>query len=586
MAEDPIERRLAAILAADVVGYSRLMEAAEAATLARLRSLMSEVIEPSMAAHRGRIFKTTGDGALVEFASAVDAVESAIEVQTQLAAREAALGEDERIRLRIGISLGDVMVNGSDIFGNGVNVAARLQALAAPGDICISGNVHEHVANAIAVDFDDLGPQQVKNIARPVPTFRVRLEGGSPARQAAPATPSERPAIAVLPFDNMSAEADQGYFADGMVEDIITGLSRIRWLTVIARNSSFAFKGKSVDIREVARQLDVRYVLEGSVRKAGERVRITAQLIEGETGAHLWADRFDGTLADIFDLQDQITASVVAAIEPSVRKAETDRVRHKRPSDLGAYDLYLRALEQACAFTPAGRNAAVAFLDAALRLQPDYAEAHGLAAWCRQQRFLWGGQDPADRTAALDHAAKAAASGTDDATTLAFAAFAIIVLANDLDAAMPMIAHALAHNPSSAIAHNVRSIAEMTRGNAEETMAHAERSLRLSPFDPLRYMPEITLAAAHLLRDNTEAALEHTRRALEANPGFAPAMVTLAMCLVRLGRRDEARAAVARLMEVAPDTRLSNLGMRVMMLTTSLGLDNVRADLRAAGLPE
>ena len=349
MAEERVERRLAAILCADVVGYSRLMGADEEGTLAVLKSHRRELIDPLIDQHRGRIFKTTGDGMLIEFASVVDAVRCAVVVQQGMEDRNANLPDSERIRFRVGINLGDVMVDEGDMFGDGVNVAARIEALAAPGEICVSASVREQVGEKLPIRFADLGEHGVKNIARPVRVYRVE-KGAEPPIGPADDTPKvplplpDKPSIAVLPFQNMSGDSEQEYFADGMVEDIITGLSRIKWLFVIARNSSFVYKGKAIDIRQVGRELGVRYVLEGGVRKAGNRLRITAQLIEAETGAHLWADKFDGALEDVFDLQDQITDRVVGIVEPSLQRSEIERSRQKHPDSLGAYDLYLRAL--------------------------------------------------------------------------------------------------------------------------------------------------------------------------------------------------------------------------------------------------
>jgi TolB-like protein/class 3 adenylate cyclase/tetratricopeptide (TPR) repeat protein len=587
MAEERARRRLSAILAADVVGYSRLMEADEEGTLIRLKALRRETIDPAVAGHRGRLVKLTGDGALVEFASAVDAVRCAAAIQQAVAERQQSEPPERRITLRVGINLGDIIADDDDVYGDGVNIAARLEALAEPGGILISGGVHEQVAPRLQYRFDDLGEQKVKNIDRPVRTWRVCLDGHV-AEPAAAATRgaghAERPGIAVLPFANMSGDPEQEYFADGMVEEIITGLARIRWLTVIARNSTFAYKGKSPDVRHVGRDLAVRYALEGSVRRAGNRVRINAQLVDTETGGHLWAEKFDGTLADVFDLQDEITAGVVAAIEPSVRRAEIERAKRKRPGNLDAHDLYLRALEQAYTFTPAGREAALALLDSAIALDPGYAEAHGIAAWCRQQRYLWGGRAPEDREAAIRHAETVAAAGTDDATTLAFAAFAIAALARSHEAALVMLERALSLNPSSAAAHAVGAVVNMIIGRYDRCQWHAERALRLSPFDPLRYIPEIASAAAGVTLSQNESALLSARRGLEANPVFAPGLVVMALCLVRLGRLEEARAAIRRLVEIAPDTTVATV--RERLLFSDALYKGFLDDLRAAGLPE
>lgn len=584
MAAERVTRRLAAILAADMVGYSRRVRADEEATLAALAALRAAVIEPLIAQHNGRIFKLMGDGLLAEFPSAVDAVRSAVAIQEALAAREATDGQG--LAFRIGVNLGDVIVDGLDLQGDGVNVAARLEGLAEPGGICIAASVHEQVRDRLAIPFDDLGECSLKNIDRPVRAWRWAGTERPHAPAAAVSSPVQaKPSIAVLPFANMSGDPEQEYFADGMVEDITTGLARIRWLVVIARNSSFAYKGRSPDIRQVGRELGVRYVLEGSVRRAGGRVRITAQLIAAEDGRHLWADRFDGAQDDVFDLQDQITAGVVAAIEPSVRQAEIERARQKRPDNLDAYDLYLRALEQSYKFTQEGRAAGLALLEAALALDPDYAQAHGVAAFCRQQRFLWGGRNPADRAAALAHAEAVAAARTDDATTLALAALAMSALGRRHEAALVMVERALAQTPSSAIAHTVIALVNMMLGRPEAAVRHAERALRLSPFDPLRHIPEATLGAAKLAADDAEAALLHVYKGLDANPLFAPNVTTQALCLVRLGRLDEARDTVRRLLEIAPDTRLANLEERYLF-ASALGFARIAGELRSAGLPE
>src|ERR1700674_504465 len=361
LATERVERGLAAILAADVAGYSRLMGADEEGTLARLKALRRELADPKIKEHRGRIVKTTGDGLLIEFASVVDAVRCAVEVQREMAERNTDVPSDRRIEFRMGINLGDIMKDGLDIYGDGVNVAARLEALAEPGGICVSRVVRDQVRDKLAFSFEDMGEQQVKNIARAIRVHRILLgerpDLSEPTTAVPPKPPlalPDKPSIAVLPFQNMSGDPEQEYFADGMVEEIITALSRIKWLFVIARNSSFTYKGQAVDVKQVGHELGVRYVREGSVRKSGSRVRITAQLIDAETGNHVWADRFDRDLTDIFALQDKVTLSTVGAIEPSLRAAEIERVKRKRPENLDAYDLVLRALPHAFAAMPEG----------------------------------------------------------------------------------------------------------------------------------------------------------------------------------------------------------------------------------------
>jgi TolB-like protein len=343
LAENRAERRLAAILAADVAGYSRLMGADEEGTLSRLKAHQGELLNPKISEHRGRIVKTTGDGILVEFASVVDAVRCAVDIQRGMVRRNAAIREEERVAFRIGINVGDVISDGGDLFGDGVNIAARLEALADPGGICVSGRVQEDTSGKLDIAFEDQGEQQLKNIARPVRAYRVQIGDLARRSNLALALP-DKPSIAVLPFQNMSGDAEQDYFADGMVEDIITALSRFHQLFVIARNSSFVYKSRAVDVKQVGRELGVRYVLEGSVRKSTNRLRITAQLIDTGTGAHLWADRFDGTIEDTFDLQDQLTSRVVGAVAPNLELAEIGRARHKPTESLDAYDYCLRGV--------------------------------------------------------------------------------------------------------------------------------------------------------------------------------------------------------------------------------------------------
>jgi adenylate cyclase len=450
MSGERVRRRLAAILAADVVGYSRLMGEDEEGTLAALKTLQRELIDPKVREHCGRLVKTTGDGVLVEFASVVDAVRCAAEMQRAIAERNADIPVERHIDFRIGINLGDIIIDQGDIYGDGVNVAARLEALAEPGGICLSRVVRDQVRDKLDFSFEDLGEQQVKNIARPVRVYRVRIRGTAAATPLASMVP-DRPSIAVL-FQNLSADPEQEYFADGMVEDIITGLSRIRWLLVVARNSSFAYKGPAVDVKRVGRELGVRYVLEGSVRKAGNRVRIATQLIEAETGLHVWGDRYDRSLDDVFALQDEITLSTVGGIEPSLRAAEIERVKRKRPENLDAYDLMLRALPHINAGMPEEARIAVPLLERALALEPDYGLAHGYLAWCFEVLFVRGGLDPEMAAAAVRHAHAAITHGRDDATALGLAGFVISLVEHDRPTAIEAFETALALSPSCSVA--------------------------------------------------------------------------------------------------------------------------------------
>ena len=412
-------RRLAAILAADVVGYSRLIAADEEGTLGRLKTLRTELIDPKIAFHKGRIVKTTGDGLLVEFVSVVDALRCAAELQAALAESNAPLPPDRRIEFRIGIHQGDIVVEDGDIFGDGVNVAARLEGLAEPGGICVSARVQEDAAGKLGLVFEDIGEQALKNLARPVRAHRVVTTANSASPRISSSLPlPDKPSIAVLPFANMSGDPEQEYFADGMVEEIITALSRIRWLFVIARYSSFAFKGHAIDVKQVGRELGVRYVLEGSVRKAGNRVRITGQLIDAQSSAHLWADRFDGSLEDIFKLQDQVAISVAGVIEPALQAAETARSAGRPTDDLTAYDLYLQALAHSSGSKEA-LSRALDLLEQAIDRDPHYGPALANAAFCRL--FIdtngWAENRAQDRSAAIDRAERALESAGDDPDT-------------------------------------------------------------------------------------------------------------------------------------------------------------------------
>jgi adenylate cyclase len=502
LAEERVERRLAAILAGDVVGYSRLMGIDEEGTLRDLKAHRVALIDPKITEHRGRVVKTTGDGILIEFPSVVDAVRFAVDVQRGMVERNADVPADRRIEFRVGINIGDVIIDGDDIFGDGVNVAARLEALAEPGGICVSRVVRDQVRDKLDFSFEDLGDQSVKNIARPVRVFRVdphieeEVAVASTSAEAATLAMSDRPSIAVLPFTNMSGDPEQEYFVDGIVEDIITGLSRIKWLFVVARNSTFVYKGRAVDLKQVGRELGVRYVLEGSLRKAGNRVRITGQLIEAASGTHVWAERYDGALDDIFELQDEITLSVVGAIEPRLRQAEIERARRKRPENLDAYDLYLRALAYTHAGMPGEADKALPLLHQALALQPDFAAAHAAAAFAYENRYMRGGMNEADKAATLRHARAAIEAGPDDARTLATAGFAIGLVAHDYDTAMNAIDRALELTSTSAWALGSGAVILGHAGQTARAIEYAERALRISPFDRDIFHPYIGLAIA------------------------------------------------------------------------------------------
>jgi len=590
MAEERVQRRLAAILAADVAGYSRLMAADEEGTLARLKVLRNEVFDPGIAEYGGRIFKTTGDGVLAEFRSAVDAVRSALGVQRALAERNAETPEDRRIAFRIGINLGDVMVEGEDLFGSGVNVAARMEALAEAGSICVSGTVHEHVANALDIDFEDLGEKTVKNTDRPMRAYSIRSGSGARPGAGSPDRPPSVPdnaSIAVLPFQNMSDDPDQEYFADGMVEEIITALSRFSWLLVAARNSSFTYKGRAVDVRQAAAELGVRYVLEGSVRKAGQRVRITGQLIDATTGAHIWADRFDGELADIFDLQDDVTASVVGAIEPSLRKAEIERSRRKRPDSLAAYDLFLRALTPLGKLRPEPTAEALEFLNRAIEIDPGYAPALAHAAWCHEQRLLHGWSESPQRDAemAVQLARQALAIDSGDAAAIAMGGFVVTLVGHDYDHGRAAAYRALDLNPNSATVGWMAGWVMTFAGDPDAALPVFERALRLSPSHPQANFVLNGKAMSHLLLEQPEKAFDCAMKAVALDPEVDVAYYVLTAACGYLGRAEDAAKAIAKLQSLSPGIRVSDFDKR-MPFRDRKHMDVLLNGLRKAGLPE
>src|SRR5271166_2453122 len=547
-------RKLAAILVSDVVGYSRLTGADEDRILARLRTLSSDLIDPTIAVHHGRIVKRTGDGSIVEFRSVVDAVRCAIEVQNAMVERNAGVPTDRRIDFRIGIHLGDVVEESDgDLMGDGVNIAARLEGIAAPGAIYLSEDAYRQVKARLDLAVTDLGEKQLKNIVEPVRVYSLQVGVAAqpkpePPRLALP----DKPSIAVLPFTNMSGDPEQDYFADGMVEDIITGLSRIKWLFVVARNSSFTYKGQAVSVNRVGRELGVRYLLEGSVRKVGPRVRITGQLVEAETGVHIWAERYDRPLDDIFALQDEITLNVVGAIEPSLREAEIERVKRKRPENLDAYDLVSRALPHVVLAMPAEAAKAMPLLEKALTIEGDYAAAHGLLAWCHHIFFARRGYNQVNHNAAIRHARAALAYGRDNATALALGGFVISITEHDRATAFEASEQALAISPSSSFALFCGSAALAYAGEAERGIDWAERALRISPFDRMNHLSYHALAIAHFLRCRYHEAAHAARRCVQSIPSSSVSRSVLAAALAKLGRIEEAKAVALQVLALDP----------------------------------
>lgn len=591
MAEERAQRRLAAILAADVVGYGRLMGEDEAGTLAALKQHRAALIDRTIVEHRGRIVKLMGDGVLVEFASVVDAVDCAVSIQRGMLERNNDVPDSARITFRIGINLGDVIIDDDDIYGDGVNVAARIEGLADPGGICISGVVYDQVKNKLNLPFEDMGAREVKNIAEPVRVYRWESGMvGTAAEQVRPSQGSglsDKSSIAVLPFENMSRDPEQDYFADGIVDDITTALSQLDQLFVISRNSSFTYKGRSVDVRQVSGELGVRYVLEGSVRRAGSRIRITGQLIDGASGAHLWADRFDGLLEDVFDLQDQITESVVGAIEPSLRKAEIERAKKKRPENLGAYDFYLRALPHVFAHNPSDNTKALELLYKAIEFDPDYAPALSYAAWCYEQRLTrgWGSTQENDAAIGIDLARRAIATNNDDANALAAAGFVLLKVGKDYDLGLTTIDRALAKNPNNALICDFAGWANALADKPEAALLCFQRAERLSPGDPNVFTFVAGVAIAHLLSGQAEEALEVAKKSMSLNPEWDITLHVLAAAATQLNRPVEARLAVEKLLSFAPNATIS-LYRQHLAMRSQEHLEMILDGLRAGGLPE
>jgi adenylate cyclase len=588
-----VERRLAAILAADVAGSCRLIGIDEEGTLARLKALRRTLFDPKIAEHHGRIVKNTGDGAIAEFGSVVDAVRCADEIQRGIAEQNIDVPQDKRIELRIGIHVGDIIIEENDIFGDGVNIAVRLEGIAEPGGISISDDARRQIRGKVDVTFEDLGSQSLKNIAEPMRVWRV------PYGRAVPAVPTclrvddalalpNKPSIAVLPFTNLSSDPEQEYFADGMVDDIITALSHFKALFVIARNSSFTYKGRAVDVKQVGRELGVRYVLEGSVRKAANRVRITGQLVDTATGAHLWADRFDGGLGDIFDLQDLVTESVVGAIAPVVEKAEIERAKRKPTDSLDAYALYLRGLARLYQYGSRQANdEALRLFKSAIELDPDFASAYGRAASCYHFAKVNGWfSDTANEIAEVKRLAQRAVElGKDDATALAAGGHALAYVVLDLEVGAALIDRALVLNSNSAEAWHYGGWAKTFLGEHEAAIERFARALRLSPFDPRVTGMRVGTAVAHFFLGRYDQAASWAAMALQDNPDHQPGLRVAAASNAMAGRPEQAHKAVARLRQLNPALRVSNL-KDVLGPWHAEGISRYEEGLRQAGLPE
>ena len=587
-------RRLAAILVADIAGYSALMAADDEETVQDLKRHQSAIL-PMVDQFDGHVIDIAGDGILAEFPSVLNAVKCALAIQKTMARRNEDAAPDRLMQLRIGVNQGDIVFDGTRIYGDGINVAARLESIAEPGGICISGKVFDEVSDRLSVAFEDWGMRPLKNIPRPLrvfahrPTVIAKSNAGSSAAGSSArllALP-DKPSIVVLPFQNMSGDPEQDYFADGMVEDITTALSRLRWLFVIARNSSFTYKGRAVDVKQVGRELGVRYVLEGSVRRAGSRVRITGQLVEASNGAHLWAERFDGELANVFDLQDQVTASVVGTIAPKLEQAEIERSKRKPTDSLDAYDYFLRGMAAFHQFSKASNLEAVELFSRASDLDPNYGAAYGMAARCYLQRkgFGWVG-DPKLEAAETERLARLAADlGREDAVALCAAGIALVIVNGDLDEGPALIERSLALNPNLGWAWHFSALAKAFLGEGDEAIDRASRSMRLSPQDPQMFGMQVATAFGHFIAGRDDEALEWAEMARRQQSNFFMATCVAAASAAMAGRESEAQKAMARLRGLNPQLRLSNL-KDLLPFRRTQDFKRWAEGLGKAGLPE
>lgn len=572
------ERRLTAILAADVVGYSRLIARNETKTLAALQIVRTELLTPSFDAHGGRIVKLMGDGLLVEFSSAVEALRCAMEIQTNMVASK--LG----IMLRIGVNVGDVVIEGDDILGDGVNIAARLESLAEPGGVAISGTVREHVSGRIEGKFRDLGLKELKNIDRPIGVWFWTPEGIQVSAEPTLSIP-EKPSIAVLPFDNMSGDPDQEYFADGIVESLTATLSRIRSFFVIARNSAFVYKGKSVNVRQIGADLGVAYILEGSVQRAGARVRITVQLIETHGGAHIWAEKFDGAIDDIFDLQDTITQKVAGALQPSIRLAEVERVRRKRPQNMGAYDYAMRAFQHVWRLEKDETAKGLDLLEKAMEIDPGYPLALALAAWCHAQQsvYNWSDDIETDKAKSLTLAEQAANLSTDDPLILTVLG-TVHTFSSHYGAARVLLERAVSLDPNSAWAWSRLGWLDAYGDRPDQAINQFEKALRLSPMDPMNFNNYVGIASAYQVAGDDNAAADMFLRALDERPSAYWVHRNLAPALWGAGRKIEAQDSFNILIETYPQMTVERF-KNAMVLSNRI-LDRIGGQLIELGLPE
>ena len=584
-----IERRIAVVLCADVVGYSRMMGSDEEGTLAALNSVRRDIVDPKIADYRGRIVRSMGDGLLIEFNSVIDAVQCAIAIQNAMATRPVEPVPTREILFRMGLNIGDVVSDGDAIYGDGITVASRLESLAEPGGVNISRAVRDQIRDQLPIILADLGEHRVANLGRPVRAFRVVLDPQAAPQPRAeakkPVAASERPSVAVLPFQNLGGDAETEFFLDSVAEDLITELARARWFAVIARNTAFGYKGKGIGSQQVSRELGVRYVVEGSLRKAGPRVRISCQLVEAASGQHLWSERFEGTLEDSFELQDRIVESVIGAVGPVLRSAEIERIGRKPAVSPAPYELTLRAMMPALAEAPEENDAALHLLDEALAIDRRHPMANALAAWCHLQRHLldWPAAQPNDRENAKRLARIAIDSGAEVPLALSVAAAVRAALTRDHALALAAADRATMLCSSSALVLGFDALTRCICGDYDKAIVHAEKAIRLSPREPLLYLASLPLAITCLVGGRHEQAIVQARKAIDGNPRLALARFVLAAALARIGQGGEAEEAVGRLRQTAPRFRAGTV--RRIRFTDSARLQADLELLRAAGLP-
>ena len=583
-----IQRRLAAILYADVAGYSRLTGEDEVGTHQQLSAGL-DLISERIKSAGGRVVHYAGDAVLADFGSVVAAINAAVGIQHALAEQTANVPDDHRLQFRIGVNLGEVIVDRDEIYGDGVNVAARLESLAEPGGICVSGTVFEQVKGKLDVGFQDMGLQKVKNISEPIRVYRIALErsaaGMAPGGEMDLALPT-KPSIAVLPFANHSGDPEQEYFSDGVADDLITALSNVRSFFVIDRSSSFTFKGKTVTVKEVGQALGVHYVVEGSVRKAGDKVRVSAQLVEAATGTHVWADRYDGALDNIFDLQDRIAASVVGAIEPQLHRAEIERIRHKRPESFDAYDLTLAGLAYMNRLNQNDTDKALALFRRAIEADPTYARAYACASWCYRRQVQLQGMVLSDneRAEAVRLAQAALKADRTDPYVLWQAGVTAALVEGDFEEGAALIDRSLAINANANRAWLSSAMRRCYSGDPETAIEHAEKAMRLSPLDVSMWVAYGCLATAHMQLENYETAAEWARKSVRMHRDNLPAHLVLAASLALLGRESEAKASVRELLALDPGFTIASLKKR-FPIGRYRNLEGFLDGLRTAGLP-